>query len=43
MMGQVNVLGHKLGVATQITNIQPKALVTHCHVHSLGLIVKALA
>ena len=43
MMGQANMVGCKFGVATQITNTQPKALATHCHAHSLGLTVKVLA
>ncbi len=35
------MLGRKSGVATQISAVQPKALVTHCHGHSLA--VKDLA
>ena len=38
--GASNMLGKKSGVATQISNIQPKAVVTHCHCHSLNLSVK---
>ena len=38
--GARNMLGRKSGVATQISNIQPKAFVNHCHVHSLSLTVK---
>ena len=38
--GASNMLGRKSGVATQITNIQPKAIATHCHAHSLSLAVK---
>ena len=38
--GASNMLGRKPGVAAQITAIQPKALVTHCHGHSLILAVK---
>ena len=43
MMGQANMLGRKSDVATQIKSIQPKALATHCHAHSLGLAVKVLS
>ena len=43
MIGQGNVLSRKFGVATQITNIQPKALAAHCHAHSLSLTLKILA
>ena len=42
MMGQANMLGHKSGIATHITNIQSKALAPHCHAHSLSLTVKVL-
>ena len=38
--GASNMLGKKSGVATQISYIQPKAVVTHCHFHSLNLSVK---
>ena len=38
--GASNMLGRKSGVATQITNIQPKPIATHCHAHSLSLAVK---
>ena len=36
------MLGHKSSVVTQTTNIQPKALSTHCHCHSLSITVKVL-
>ena len=35
--GASNMLGKKSGVAKQISDIQPKAVVTHCHCHSLNL------
>ena len=35
-----NMLGKRSGVAKQILEIQPKALPTHCHGHSLSLGVK---
>ena len=38
--GASNMMGKKSGVATQIKAIQPKALATHCHGHSLNLAVK---
>ena len=38
--GASNILGKKSGVATQISNIQPKVIVMHCHCHSLNLSVK---
>ena len=38
--GASNMVGRKSGVATQITAIQPKALATHCHGHSVSLSVK---
>ena len=38
--GASNMLGKKSGVAKQILDIQPKAVVTHCHCHSLNLSVK---
>ena len=38
--GASNMLGKKSGVAKQISDIQPKAVVTHCHCHSLNLLVK---
>ena len=34
------MLGKRSGVATQIKCVQPKALETHCHGHSLNLSVK---
>eukprot|EP00112_Aurelia_sp_Birch-Aquarium-sp1_P001569 Seg1170.3 transcript_id=Seg1170.3/GoldUCD/mRNA.D3Y31 product="Zinc finger MYM-type protein 1" protein_id=Seg1170.3/GoldUCD/D3Y31 len=40
--GARNMLGRKSGIATQISAVQPKALVTHCHGHSLSLAVKDL-
>ena len=40
--GASNMMGKKSGVATQIQEIQPKAIVTHCHGHSLSLAVKDL-
>ncbi len=38
--GATNRIGNKLGVATHIKAIQSKAIVTHCHGHSLSLGVK---
>ena len=38
--GASNMLGKKSGVAKRIQDIQPKALATHCHGHSLSLGVK---
>ena len=38
--GASNMMGHKSGVAKQIREIQPKALETHCHGHTLSLSVK---
>ena len=38
--GANNMLGSKSGVAQQILALQPKALATHCHGHSLNLSVK---
>ena len=40
--GASNMLGKKSGVATQIQSMQPKAIATHCHGHSLSLAVKDL-
>lgn len=40
--GASTMLGRKTGVAAQLSSIQPKALVTHCHGHSLSLAVKDL-
>ena len=40
--GASNMVGKKTGVATQISKIQPKALLTHCYGHSLSLGVKDL-
>ncbi len=40
--GASNMMGKKSGVATQIKAIQSKAIVTHCHGHSLSLAVKDL-
>jgi len=40
--GASNMMGKKSGVATQIKAIQPKAIITHCHGHSLSLAVKDL-
>lgn len=36
------MLGKNSGVAPHILALQPKAFVTHCHVHSLSLGVKSL-
>jgi len=36
------MMGKKSGVATQIQQEQPKAIITHCHGHSLSLAVKDL-
>jgi hypothetical protein len=38
--GASNMMGHKSGVAKKIREIQPKALETHCHGHTLSLSVK---
>ena len=38
--GASNMLGRKSGVAQQIQSMQPKALPTHCHAHSLSLGIK---
>ena len=38
--GANNMAGRKSGAATQISNIQPKALPAHCHHHSVSLTVK---
>lgn len=40
--GASNMMGKRSGIATQIQKIQPKAIVTHCHGHSLSLAVKDL-
>ena len=40
--GASTMLGRKSGDAAQLSSIQPKALVTHCHGHSLSLAVKDL-
>ena len=40
MMGASNMMGKKSGVSTQIKALQPKALETHCHGHSLNLAIK---
>ena len=40
--GASNMLGKKTGVATRIKELQPKALDTHCHGHSLNLAVKGM-
>ena len=40
--GASNMMGKKSGVATQIQKDQPKAIITHCHGHSLSLAVKDL-
>ena len=37
------MLGHKSGVAKQIKAMQPKALETHCHGHTLSLSVKDMS
>ena len=34
-------MGKKSGVAAEITKLDPKALATHCHCHSLNLSVKS--
>ena len=38
--GASNMLGKRSGVAAQIKRVQPKAIETHCHGHSLNLSVK---
>ena len=38
--GASNMMGKRSGVAQQILKDQPKALVTHCHGHSLSLAIK---
>ena len=40
--GASNMMGKRSGVATQIQSLQPKAIITHCHGHSLSLAVKDL-
>ena len=35
--GESNMLGNRSGVAAQIKRVQPKAIETHCHRHSLNL------
>ena len=35
--GARNMMGHKIGVAKRIQDLQPKAYPTHCHGHSLSL------
>ena len=40
--GANNMFGQHSGVATQILAEEPKAVVTHCHGHSLSLFVKSL-
>ena len=35
-----NMMGKRSGAAQQILKNQPKALVTHCHGHSLSLAIK---
>ena len=34
------MMGHKIGVAKRIQDLQPRAYPTHCHGHSLSLSVK---
>ena len=38
--GPSNMMGKRIVVAQQILKDQPKALVTHCHGHSLSLTIK---
>lgn len=38
--GASNMLGKSSGVAVQLRNLQPLAVETHCHAHSLSLSVK---
>ena len=38
--GASNMLGKKSGIAKQISDIQPRTVVTHCHCHCLNLSVK---
>ena len=40
--GANNMMGKRSGVATQIQSLQPKAIITQCHGHSLSLAVKDL-
>ena len=40
MTGLVICWGKRTGVAKRISELQPKAFVTHCHGHSLSLSVK---
>lgn len=35
------MIGKKSGIAAKISEMEPKALVTYCHSHSLNLRVKA--
>ena len=39
--GASNMMGKKSGVAAEIIKLEPKALATHCHCHSLYLSVKS--
>ena len=39
--GASNMMGKKSGVATRLKEVEPKALVTHCHCHSLNLSIKS--
>ena len=39
--GASNMMGKKSGVAAEIIKLEPKALATHCHCHSLNLSVKS--
>ena len=36
-----NMIGKKSGVTPEIINLEPKALATHCHCHSLNLSIKS--
>ena len=35
------MIGKKSGVTPEIINLEPKALATHCHCHSLNLSIKS--
>ena len=38
--GVSNMMGKKSGIPQQILKEQPRALITHCHVHSFSLFIK---
>ena len=38
--GAATTMGSKTGVGTRINEIEPRAIVVHCQVHSLNLVVQ---